>query len=97
MKRIPAFLLVTVMMLSVAAAAGADPDLSDMIIANGTLQAAEHVDITAPFSGTLKPFSVETGDVVHVNCSVFLPRACMLRKTGRSRPCLHSRGCMPRL
>ena len=36
MKRIPAFLLVTVMLLSVAAAAGADPDLSDMIIANGS-------------------------------------------------------------
>ena len=36
MKRIPAFLVVTVMMLSVAAAAGADPDLSDMIIANAS-------------------------------------------------------------
>ena len=71
MKRIPAFLLVTVMMLSVAAPAGADPDLSDMIIANGTLQAAEHVDITAPFSGTLKPFSVETGDVVHAGDELF--------------------------
>lgn len=71
MKRIPAFLLVTVMLLSVAAAAGADPDLSDMIIANGTLQAAEHVDITAPFSGTLKPFSVETGDVVHAGDELF--------------------------
>ena len=71
MKRIPAFLLVTVMLLSVAAAAGADPDLSDMIIANGTLQAAEHVDITAPFSGTLKPFSVKTGDVVHAGDELF--------------------------
>ena len=71
MKRIPAFLLVTVMLLSVAAASGAEPDLSDMIIANGTLQAAEHVDITAPFSGTLKPFSVETGDVVHAGDELF--------------------------
>ena len=71
MKKILAFLLMMVMMLSLAAASGAEPDLTEMIIANGTLQAAEHVDITAPFSGTLRPFSIETGDRVQAGDELF--------------------------
>lgn len=39
-------------------------DLSTMAIANGTVQAVSHVDVTAPFSGTLDVFDLSAGDLV---------------------------------
>jgi len=45
-------------------AALAENDWSGYAIANGNVAAVRHVDVTAPFSGTLLPFSLETGDRV---------------------------------
>ena len=39
-------------------------DLSNRIIANGTVAAVYYTDLTAPYSGTLLPFDLEPGDWV---------------------------------
>ncbi len=59
-KLIAVFLLLTLL----APAALAENDWSGYAIANGNVAAVGHVDVTAPFSGTLLPFSLETGDRV---------------------------------
>lgn len=50
--------------LTVGASALADTDLSNRSIADGTVTAAAFEDLTAPFSGTLAPFDLDSGDAV---------------------------------
>ena len=56
MKKLLSLILVLVL---ASASALAEIDLSDYAIANGVVSAAEYVDITAPYSGTMLPFSLE--------------------------------------
>lgn len=42
-------------------------DLTGYAIANAVVTAPEMIDVTAPFSGTLLPFDLETGDTVKAN------------------------------
>ena len=71
MKRIQLFLLAAILVLTAHANGKADPNLADMTIANGTVQAAAYVDIVAPFSGTLAPFTLESGDAVQSGDELF--------------------------
>lgn len=59
-KLIAVFLLLTLL----STTALAEGDWSGYAIANGNVAAVEHVDVTAPFSGTLLPFTLEAGDRV---------------------------------
>ncbi len=49
----------------------AEPDLSGMTIANGTVAAKNHTDVMAPFSGTLCTFDLEAGDTVKAGDKLF--------------------------
>lgn len=61
MKRLLALLLAALLLPAVSMA---DTDLSGYAIANGVVSAVEDMDVTAPYSGTLLPFSLEAGDTV---------------------------------
>lgn len=50
--------------LILPAAANAADDLAGRPVADGTVAAVRYTDVTAPFSGTLCPFTVEAGDAV---------------------------------
>ena len=72
MKKILPLILCIVLLagvLSVPAAAGTD--MSRYAIANGTVQAADYDDITAPCSGTLLPFDLDPGDDVKAGAALF--------------------------
>lgn len=68
MKRLLALLLAVLML---PAAALADVDLSGYAVANGVVSAVNHVDMTAPYSGTLLPFDLEAGDTVKADDTLF--------------------------
>lgn len=61
-------LLFVLLMLSPCAMADS---LTDCAIANGTVQAVQYVDLTAPFSGTLTSFDAEAGDQVSAGTQIF--------------------------
>lgn len=66
-KLIAVFLLLTML----APAALAESDWSGYAIANGNVAAVRYVDVTAPFSGTLLPFTLEAGDRVEQGSGLF--------------------------
>lgn len=57
--------------LLIAAQASADTDLSECIIANGQVAAAEWTFLTAPCSGILETFRLQTGDRVNAGDVLF--------------------------
>ena len=67
MKKFLTFLLLLTMLCSCAMA----DSLTDCAIANGNVQAVHYVDITAPYSGTLSAFTVESGDSVKAGDALF--------------------------
>lgn len=67
MKKFFALLLVLLMLSSCAMA----DSLTDCAIANGTVQAVQYIDLTAPFSGTLASFDTEAGDQVSEGMQLF--------------------------
>ncbi len=69
MKRIAS--LVLALSLLAAVPALADTDLSNYAIANGNVSAVNHVDIVAPYSGTLESFDLEAGDTVTAGDTLF--------------------------
>lgn len=68
MNRLLALLLAALMLPAVSMA---DTDLSGYAIANGVVSAVEDMDVTASYSGTLLPFSLEAGDVVKQGENLF--------------------------
>ncbi len=72
MKKIVSLLICTAILIGLGVAtAAAETDLSAYSIANGTVAAVHFEDITAPFSGTLRPFDLETGDRVQAGETLF--------------------------
>lgn len=69
MKRL--FAIVTCVLLACSTAFAAEPDLTDCSISNGSVAAVKHVDLVAPYSGTLGVFDVEAGDLVMSGDSLF--------------------------
>ncbi len=68
MKRMLALLLCALLLSSCAMA---ETDLSGYAIANGVVSAVDYVDVTAPYSGTLRPFDLESGDHVRAGDALF--------------------------
>lgn len=68
MKRLLALLLAALLLPAIALA---DVDLSGYAVANGVVSAVKHVDVTAPYSGTLLPFDLEAGDAVKAGDPLF--------------------------
>ena len=66
MKRVCALLMACCLglLLLLPAASLAAEDLTGRPIADGTVAAVRYADVTAPFSGTLAPFTLENGDAV---------------------------------
>lgn len=60
MKKLIALLLVLLSLMSIALA---DVDLNQYSVTNASVQAVNHVDLTAPCAGTLLPFGIESGDM----------------------------------
>ena len=52
------------LILALIPAAGLAVNLNDCSIANGVVEAAEYVDLVAPYSGTLETFNLRVGDAV---------------------------------
>jgi hypothetical protein len=63
--------LLTVLCVLSGSAALAAEDLTGRPIADGVVAAAEYVDITAPYSGTLASFDLESGDTVEAEQGMF--------------------------
>ena len=63
MKRTASILTLLCLLFTLPALA-AEQDLTDRAVADGVVAAARFVDITAPFSGTLASFDLESGDTV---------------------------------
>ena len=69
MKKLFALLLALAMVGSIALA---DPaSLTDCSVSSGVVNAVNYIDITAPFSGTLQPFTWEAGDLVNAGDLLF--------------------------
>ena len=68
MKKLLALLACLVLL---TASALADEDISGYAIANGTVTAVNFVDVTAPYSGTLKTFDLAAGDRVAADDELF--------------------------
>ena len=62
MKRMAVLLLALCLLAGVPALA--EQDLTGRPVADGVVAAAEFVDVTAPYSGTLRAFTLESGDTV---------------------------------
>lgn len=58
-------------LLAAAPAALASDDLTGCPIADGTVAAVRFVDVTAPYSGTLASFDLESGDAVQAGDELF--------------------------
>lgn len=72
MKKIVSLILCAAMALCLcSASAVAETDLSTYSIANGTVAAVAFEDVTAPCSGTLRPFDLEAGDRVQAGEALF--------------------------
>jgi len=63
-------LLVSLCLLCSASALAAD-DLTGRPIADGVVAATNYVDVTAPYSGTLSSFTLESGDEVRMGEALF--------------------------
>ena len=71
MKKKNYCILIMVLLCLLLPDAFAAEDLSNRIIANGTVAAVHHTDLTAPYSGTLLPFDLEPGDRVEEGALLF--------------------------
>ena len=69
MKKMLCLLCALLMMVSIPAYA--QEDLTQYAIATATVQAARHVDLVAPYSGTLDLFDLTPGDKVEANEIIF--------------------------
>lgn len=69
MKRM--LMLLIVLVLGCQSAMAAEIDLTKCAIANGAVASASYIDLVAPFSGTLKTFSIEAGDEVQSGDQLF--------------------------
>ena len=79
MKKLFALLLALAMVGSIALA---DPaSLTDCSVSSGVVNAVNYVDITAPFSGTLQPFTWEAGDLVNAGDLLFSMRTTTIYAT----------------
>lgn len=65
------FLTLLLSLMTLASPALAEGDLTGYAIANGTVTAVTYVDVTAPYSGTLAPFTLEAGDTVEAGTALF--------------------------
>ncbi len=79
MKRMLA--LFTAVLMSLSFALADTVSLTDCSVANGTVSAVSYVDIVAPFSGTLKPFTWEVGDLVNAGDMLFELRTTTIYAT----------------
>ena len=72
MKKLFALLLALAVVGSIALA---DPaSLTGCSVSSGVVNAVNYIDITAPFSGTLQPFTWEAGDLVNAGDLLFSMR-----------------------
>ena len=79
MKKLFALLLALAMVGSIALA---DPaSLTDCSVSSGIVNAVNYIDITAPFSGTLQPFTWEAGDLVNAGDLLFSMRTTTIYAT----------------
>lgn len=79
MKKLFALLLALAMVGSIALA---DPaSLTDCSVSSGVVNAVNYIDITAPFSGTLQPFTWEAGDLVNAGDLLFSMRTTTIYAT----------------
>lgn len=79
MKKLFALLLSLAMVGSIALA---DPaSLTGCSVSSGVVNAVNYVDITAPFSGTLQPFTWEAGDLVNAGDLLFSMRTITIYAT----------------
>ena len=68
--------------LVVGSVALADPaSLTGCSVSSGVVNAVNYVDITAPFSGTLQPFTWEAGDLVNAGDLLFSMRTTTIYAT----------------
>lgn len=65
------FLALLMMLMLTCSSALAAPDFTNCAIANGNVAAAAFVDVTAPYSGTLSSFDLNTGDTVKAGDELF--------------------------
>ena len=79
MKKLFALLLALAVVGSIALA---DPaSLTDCSVSSGVVNAVNYIDITAPFSGTLQPFTWEAGDLVNAGDLLFSMRTTTIYAT----------------
>ena len=79
MKKLFALLLSLTLVGSIALA---DPaSLTDCSVSSGVVNAVNYIDITAPFSGTLQPFTWEAGDLVNAGDLLFSMRTTTIYAT----------------
>ena len=79
MKKLFALLLALAMVGSIALA---DPaSLTGCSVSSGVVNAVNYIDITAPFSGTLQPFTWEAGDLVNAGDLLFSMRTTTIYAT----------------
>lgn len=79
MKKLFALLLALALVGSIALA---DPaSLTDCSVSSGVVNAVNYIDITAPFSGTLQPFTWEAGDLVNAGDFLFSMRTTTIYAT----------------
>lgn len=79
MKKFCAMLLL--LTLCVMCAQADANDLTNCAVANGAVSAVKHVDILAPYSGTLMPFDWEAGDLVNAGQTLFTMRTTTIYAT----------------
>ena len=79
MKKLFALLLSLALVGSIALA---DPaSLTGCSVSSGVVNAVNYIDITAPFSGTLQPFTWEAGDLVNAGDLLFSMRTTTIYAT----------------
>lgn len=79
MKKLFALLLALAVVGSIALA---DPaSLTGCSVSSGVVNAVNYIDITAPFSGTLQPFTWEAGDLVNAGDLLFSMRTTTVYAT----------------
>ena len=79
MKKLFALLLALAVVGSIALA---DPaSLTGCSVSSGVVNAVNYIDITAPFSGTLQPFTWEAGDLVNAGDLLFSMRTTTIYAT----------------